>query len=90
MLLGLRQDFAITKLVRKLRINLQAALRRFRKFCCEIKAIRSIVDTTVKLAPFRIPTFSSRLVLSFLPLLKQESKRKEMSRERRYDVTLPW
>ena len=33
-LVGLRQDFVMRKLVRKLRINIQAALRRFRKICC--------------------------------------------------------
>ena len=34
MLVGLRQDFVMRKLVRKLRINIQAALRIFRKICC--------------------------------------------------------
>ena len=34
MLLGLIQDFILRKLVRKLTINIQAALRRFRKICC--------------------------------------------------------
>ena len=48
-LLELRQDFVITKLASKLRTNIQAALRRFRKICC---LIRSVVETIVKIGLF--------------------------------------
>ena len=57
MLLRLRQDFVIWKLVRKQGINIHAALRRFRENFM-FKPIRSVLETMVKLAPFCISACS--------------------------------
>ena len=93
MLVGLRQDFVIRKLVRKLRINIEAALRRFRKICClnQSQVDRYSRDNSYYLFAFR-SDHCGWTVLSFLsgPLLKQESISKEMNKKRKCDVTLPW
>ena len=93
MLVGLRQDFVMRKLVRKLRINIQAALRRFRKICCLNQSEvypSGIVETIV--TTFLHSDVIGWTALSFLsrPLFKQESISMEMNRKRKCDVTLPW
>ena len=90
-LIGLRQDFVIRKLVRKLRINIEAALRRFRKICClnQSQVDRYSRDNSYSLFALR-SDHCGWTVLSFLsgPLLKQESISKEMNKKRKCD-TLP-